>query len=93
MTVFEIHEIHVYDASYIKFRELNISYKFSKAAAEKLKVQHLEVAFYARNLALLYSNIPNIDPESSYNNGNGQGIEYGSYPFVKSLGLSLKANF
>jgi len=89
----EIHEIHVYDASFIKFRELNISYKFSKAAAERLKVQHLEVAFFARNLALLYSNIPNIDPESSYNNGNGQGIEYGSYPFVKSLGLSLKANF
>ena len=88
----EIHEVHVYDASYIKFRELNISYQFSKQTAEHLKVEQLEIAMYARNIGLLYSNIPNIDPESSYNNGNGQGIEYGSYPFVRSLGVSIKVN-
>lgn len=89
----EIHEIHVYDASYIKFRELNISYQFSKKWAQKFKMQQLSLAFFARNLALLYSKLPNIDPESTYTNGNGQGIEYGSYPFAKSFGISLNANF
>jgi len=42
---------------------------------------------------LLYSNVPNIDPESTYNNGNGQGIEYGSYPTSRSYGFTLKAMF
>ena len=89
----EIHELHVYDASYIKLRELNIRYKFSKEVADKFGMQSLSCSFFARNLFLLYSNVPNIDPESTYNNGNGQGIEYGSYPTSRSYGFTLKAMF
>ena len=89
----EIHELHVYDASYIKLRELNINYKFSKKVAEKFGMERLSCSFYARNLWLLYSNVPNIDPQSSYNNGNGQGIEYGSYPTIRNYGFILKAMF
>jgi hypothetical protein len=47
----------------------------------------------ARNLLILYSDIPNIDPESGYNNGNGQGFEYGSLPSRRSYGVNLNLKF
>jgi len=46
-----------------------------------------------RNLWLIYSKVPNIDPESYYTNGNGQGIELYSYPTRRSFGFSIKLDF
>ena len=37
--------------------------------------------------------LPNIDPESMYTSGNGQGFEYGSLPSRKSYGFNIKVAF
>ena len=75
----------VFDASYIKFRELRLGYtfKFNKTFKE------LSIAFIGRNLALLYSKVPHIDPETSFNSGNLQGLEFGQLPSTRSLGFSV----
>ncbi len=86
----EIHEEHVYDASFVKLRELYIGYELPRKVISKIKVAKAEIGFVARNLWLIYSGVPNIDPEATYNNGNGQGLEYGSYPTNRSFGLNLK---
>ena len=89
----EIHEPHVYDAGFVKFRELYIGYRFPREACRKLRLNNLEAGIVGRNLWLIQSDTPNIDPEAAYNNGNGQGVEYGTFPISRSLGVTLKFNF
>lgn len=82
-------EPFIYDASFIKLRELSISYNIPSKVLKKTPFSKLTVSAYGRNLWTLYSNVPNVDPESSYNNGNGQGFEYGSLPSRRTFGISL----
>ena len=89
----ELHEPHVYDASFIKLRELQLVYQLPRKVTEKMKMTGLSVGLVGRNLWLIYKNVPNIDPESAYNNGNGQGIEYGTFPWSRSIGGNLKISF
>jgi hypothetical protein len=47
-----------------------------------------------RNLAILWKNTPNIDPEAAYTtSGNAQGLEFFSVPANRSFGFNLSANF
>ncbi|MFY0713492.1 SusC/RagA family TonB-linked outer membrane protein [Seonamhaeicola sp. NFXS20] len=84
----------VYDASYVKLREMSLSYTLGPEALKKFKfVKGLTVSVIGRNLWLIHSNVPNIDPESTYSISNGQGYEYGSLPQRKSYGFNLTAKF
>ncbi|MEN7546273.1 SusC/RagA family TonB-linked outer membrane protein [Rapidithrix thailandica] len=83
----------IYDASYVKLRELALSYSVPNQSLEKSFIRGLSFALVARNLWTIYSNLPNVDPESSYNNGNGQGFEYGSLPTRISYGFNINAKF
>lgn len=83
-------EPFIYDASFVKLREMSLSYSFDKKLLKKLPFTALSLSVYGRNLWTIHSSVPNIDPESSYNNGNGQGFEYGSLPSRRSFGFSLK---
>ena len=87
----EIHEPFVYDASYVKLREIGLTYRFNKEAFGK-KIRNVEITISGRNLWLIHSNVPNIDPEASYTNGNGQGVEYATYPITRSVGFNLKVD-
>jgi TonB-linked SusC/RagA family outer membrane protein len=86
-------EPFIYDATYAKLREVIVGYTLPPKYLSKTPFQSLTLSFVARNLFILYSNIPNVDPESNYNNGNGQGLEYGSIPSRRSFGFSLNAKF
>ena len=89
----ELHEPHVYDASFVKLREIAVSYPLPTAWAEKLHAQGIGVSLVGRNLWIIHKNLPNLDPESFYSNGNGQGIEYGSYPGPRSIGINLNVKW
>jgi len=86
----EIHELFVYDATFIKLREVTLVYTFSDKFYKKLRLKGMSAGITARNLWLIYSAVPNIDPESSYSNGNNQGLELYSYPTRRSIGFNLK---
>lgn len=83
----------IYDASYIKLREISLSYNFPKKLLAKTPFQALSVSAYGRNLWIIHSDLENIDPESSYNMGNGQGLEYGSLPSRRTYGLGINVKF
>lgn len=89
----EIHEPFVYDAGFIKLRELSLSYQVNTKALTKFKIQNIKIGVYGRNLWLIYKNVPNVDPESFHTNGNGQGYELYSYPTRKSMGINLTIEF
>ena len=89
----KIPETNVYDASYVKLRELSLSYSLPSKYLSKKYIKGLTISVIGRNLFTFYKNVPNIDPESAYNNGNGQGLEYGSLPTRRNYGLNLSLKF
>jgi TonB-linked SusC/RagA family outer membrane protein len=85
-----IAEEFIYDASFIKMREVSIRYSFPKTLISKAGMTNASISLIARNLATLYKNTENIDPESSVSSGNAQGIERMVYPATRNFGVSLK---
>jgi len=60
-----------------------------------LKLQSASVSLVGRNLLLLYKDKRNnyFDPESSYTNGNAQGLEAFGVPRTRSLGVNVTVKF
>ncbi len=82
----------VYDASYVKLREISVGYSFDKELLSKLKIglTGARLSFVAQNPWLIYSGTPNIDPSeisgSSYGYvEGGQSISSRSYGFTIGL--------
>jgi iron complex outermembrane receptor protein len=85
----------ILENSWIKMRELSLSYTFSPAFLSKTKVfQQLNVALVGRDLFYLYTTLPDrINPEGTNGTGNAQGLEWASYPGMRSYGFRVQANF
>ena len=90
-----IYEEWLYDATYVKLREVRLGYTFHKSDWAKLPFQKIGVAFSARNPAMLYQKAPEgIDP-SELSTGS-QGIswfESGQINTVRSYGFNLNVTF
>jgi hypothetical protein len=87
-------EAATYDASYLKLRELSISYDLTNALSEAWGVSSATLSLVGRNL-LLFSDVPTIDPET-YSIRNGifvNGFESTSIPSLRSFGLNLNLTF
>ena len=85
--------LHVYDASYVKLRQLLISYAIPSEKLEGIGIQGLEIGIVGRNLAILYKNCPYTDPEAGLSAGNVQGYQSGAYPAVREIGFNLTFKF
>jgi hypothetical protein len=83
-----ISEEHIYDASFIKLREVRIGYRLPNSITHRFGFERMNVAVIGRNL-WLGAKVPHIDPEISYNSGNAQGYEYGQLPTTRSVGFTL----
>jgi TonB-linked SusC/RagA family outer membrane protein len=86
-------ENFIYDASFIKLRQITLGYNIPKSILSKTPLQSLTLSFVARNLAILFRNTDNIDPESSYSSSNAQGLDYFGIPPTRSYGFNLRATF
>ena len=86
-------ENFVYDASFIKLRQVTLGYTFPAKLFTKTPIRSLMVSFVGRNLAILHKNTPNIDPESSYQSGNNQGLDYFGMPPSRTYGFNVRATF
>ncbi|BAV94425.1 SusC/RagA family TonB-linked outer membrane protein [Ichthyobacterium seriolicida] len=85
------HKAFVYDASYIKLREVSLSYKLPVDNIKFLKGVTLGIV--GSNLWILHKNLPHADPESALGAGNVQGISIGSLPVFRELAFNVKINF
>lgn len=85
----------ILENSWIKMRELSLSYTFSPDFLSKTKIfQQLNVALVGRDLFYLYTTLPDrINPEGTNGTGNAQGLEWASYPGMRSYGFRVQANF
>lgn len=93
----------MFDASYIKLRELTLSAELPKKLATALKLQSISLGVYTRNIVLWTKAKVGIDPEAAFqfqtgSQGNGsqfrQGIErYNIRPWSIPMGVKLSVRF
>ncbi|WP_395062420.1 SusC/RagA family TonB-linked outer membrane protein [Flavobacterium sp.] len=84
----------VYDASYVKLREVSISYRFPSKWLEKIKIQDIKFSIVGTNLWIIDKNLPDADPESGLGSGNlSSGYSVGSLPTTRNIGCNLTLKF
>jgi len=86
-------EPFVYSASYIKLREVKLGYTVPQKWAKSIGFQGASFAVVGRNLWIIHKNAPNIDPETAFNTGNGQGLEDLTLPTVRNIGFNVNLKF
>ncbi|MGB3802101.1 MAG: TonB-dependent receptor, partial [Lewinella sp.] len=88
-------EYSIFDASFIKLREIALNYSLPSELLTNIPLSAVTIGIEARNLAILYSEIPHIDPESNlFGSANdGAGIEFNSPPTTRTFGVNLRLGF
>lgn len=81
---------YVYDASYLKLRELSLSYK---VPMNNKYIQGLTLGIVGSNVWIIWKNLPYADPEAGLSSGNLQGFQSGVMPTVRNFSFNLKLNF
>lgn len=81
----------VYDASYVKLREVVLSWSLPSSLLKKASfIKGIDLSLVGRNLWLIHKNLPYADPEENLSSGNSQGYQSGAYPTTRSLGFNVK---
>lgn len=83
-----IHEEFVYDASFVKLREVTLGYSLPRSLTQRWGVNSVRVGLVGRNLAL-WTDVPHIDPETGFNASNVQGFEYAQMPSPRTFGFNI----
>jgi TonB-linked SusC/RagA family outer membrane protein len=84
---------YVYDASYIKLREVTLTYDLPKKMISKLYLQGASLGLVGSNLWIIAKNLPYADPEASQSSGNIQGWQSGVMPATRNIGVTLNLQF
>ncbi len=89
----DIDEAHVHETTYVRFRELSLSYSLPASLLQNSFLEAVNISLIGRNL-FLWTKYPNFDPETSTTGAvNGQGIEYVAHPQIASFGGRLNITF
>ena len=81
----------IYDAGYIKLRELSLNYSLPAKWVNKLRAfKGIDVSLIGRNLWIIHKNVPFADPEDGLGSGNVQGYQSASYPAVRTVGFNVR---
>lgn len=86
---------HVIDASYVKLREMSLSYKLPKTVLKKSPFGDLTVGLFGNNLFLWTPSANKyIDPEiNSAGATNLQGFDFTAQPSQRNFGFNISASF
>ena len=84
----------IFNASYVKLRQVNLSYTMPKKISDKIKASDIKLAVILNNV-LLFTDNPNVDPELNAVQGRKfvNGVDDMSLPSNRSLGISLNIHF
>ncbi|MBT2162286.1 SusC/RagA family TonB-linked outer membrane protein [Zobellia barbeyronii] len=97
----EISSRFVEDGSYIRLKNIALGYNIPSDVIEKFGLENLRIAVSAQNL-LTFTNYSGLDPEVNYSGSNGdnnvssntaQGFDFGNYPTVRTVNISLNLKF
>lgn len=83
----------VYDASYVKLREVVLTYNLPSDLLARTPIRAASLSFVGSNLWIISKNLPHADPEASQSGGNIQGWQSGVMPMTRNYGFTLSVNF
>jgi TonB-linked SusC/RagA family outer membrane protein len=84
----------IYSATYIKLREVVISYSLpSKMMANSKALHAVSFSLVGGNLWIISKDLPHADPEASQGAGNVQGWQSGVAPSMRTIGLTVNVQF
>jgi hypothetical protein len=83
----------VYDASYIKLREVVLSYSLPKSMLANTFIHGATFSLVGSNLWIISKDLPHADPEASQSAGNIQGWQSGVMPSTRNLGFTVNLQF
>jgi len=83
----------VYDASFIKLRELTLTYTLPKKLLDQTFLTNASISFVGSNLWIIHKNLPYADPEATQSSGNIQGWQSGVMPAVRNFGFTVNLQF
>lgn len=88
----ELSSIYLEDASFIRLRNVRLTYSLAKNITSKMKMKGATVYLYGNNL-LTWTNYFWYDPEISFNNALQMGQDNGRYPRKREFGAGVNLNF
>jgi len=85
-------EGQIFGASYVKLREVRLSYNLPGSLVERTPFSTINFGLEGRNLWLIRSEVPHIDPELNFFGTvlTGSGVEFKSAPSAKSFGFNVR---
>ncbi|MBU2906682.1 MULTISPECIES: SusC/RagA family TonB-linked outer membrane protein [Arenibacter] len=83
----------VYDASYVKLREVALTYNLPSKLLANTFLTNASLSVIGSNLWIIDKDLPHADPESGLSAGNLQGYSVGSLPTTRDFGVNLKLQF
>ncbi|MBI9063582.1 MAG: TonB-dependent receptor [Marinilabiliaceae bacterium] len=88
-------EYNIEDASFVKLREVSLSYTLPTAIIAKTPLQSIQISVVGRNLWLIHRNTTHFDPDQyQQNNTTGSiGIANRLWPSTRSVGFNLNLKF
>lgn len=88
-------ENNIFDGSYTKLREVRIAYNLPKSWISKTPFGSIALGVEGRNLWIISSKVPHIDPEANVLGTGliGEGLERGSIPSSRTVGGNLRFTF
>lgn len=87
--------MYVFDGSFVKLRELALTYPLPQSLVDKLGViKGVDLQLIGRNLWIIHKNMEYSDPEEGVSSGNAsRGYQSGAYPAIKTYGFNVRLNF
>lgn len=86
-------EVFVYDASFIRLKEISLSYSLPRTLLKNSPFSNISVGVYGKNLCFLQNKAKYFDPEMTVGTGNNQALEAFSTPTTRSFGINLNVSF
>ncbi|MDD4032866.1 MAG: TonB-dependent receptor, partial [Bacteroidales bacterium] len=88
-----ISDYNLFDASFVKFRQISVGYSLPKSVLKGLPMQDVSFTLVGRNLFDIYNGLPNGDASTSGTSGNAFGIERFALPATRSYTLNVNVTF
>jgi hypothetical protein len=89
-----LNKAFVFDASYVKLREVALSYSLPKSLIARIHpIKAVDFSLTGRNLWIIHKNLKYADPEDGMSSGNIQGYQSGAYPSTRVFGFNVRLRF
>ncbi len=98
-SLFALHERWIYDASYIKLREVRLGYTLPESIMSRVNfLNRASFAIVSNNTWLIHSEVPGIDPsqvsgDTRNARNNGSWVDSGQLPATRSIGFDIRLGF